>query len=244
LNNISLSVKPGERLAICGPSGSGKSSLILSLLQIIDIQQGQILIDDLDLSGMHCDDVRSCLNVIPQDPFFMPGTIRFNMDPHQAANDEDIEHAIRKVGLWDRVNADGGLRTELSASNWSMGERQLFSLARALVSKSPILILDEATSRSVFSFYLLALHLPLQLPVIDFYNSVDHKTETTMLEVIEREFKHRTVISVVHRLHFIHSFDRVAFLRHGQLVECDTPKALLERPSELKQLYDSSEKSD
>lgn len=147
MNNISLSIKSGEKIAICGPSGSGKSSLILSLFQMVDVRHGQIIIDGRDISEMNSEDVRSRMNVVPQEPFFMPGTIRFNLDPRQAASDEDIESSIRKVGLWERILADGGLSVELDSSDWSVGERQLLSLARAMVSKSPILILDEATSR-------------------------------------------------------------------------------------------------
>jgi ATP-binding cassette subfamily C (CFTR/MRP) protein 1 len=149
LKQISLDIRPGEKLAICGPSGCGKTSLIMALLQIIEAQKGSITVDGRDLSTIERNDLRSRINVIPQDPLFMPGTVRFNLDPRKRVSDQCIESAIRKVGLWKQISSNGGLDVELSASDWSAGERQLLALARAVTVQSPILILDEVTSRCV-----------------------------------------------------------------------------------------------
>ncbi|KAI7970770.1 hypothetical protein EIK77_007950, partial [Talaromyces pinophilus] len=147
LKRLSLAIKPGEKVAICGQSGSGKTSLILSLLQMIDLQSGKITVDDVDLASLDRNDIRTRLSVVTQEPFFIPGSIRLNLDPHNRASDESIASSIKKTGLWARVEANGGLDMTFTASDWSMGERQLFSLARALTTQSPILVLDEATSR-------------------------------------------------------------------------------------------------
>jgi ATP-binding cassette, subfamily C (CFTR/MRP), member 1 len=119
----------------------------MALLQMIEVQKGHITIDDVNLSTLHRRDIRSRINVIPQDPLFLPGTVRFNIDPHQRISDDPIESAIKRVGLWKRISMNRGLDMELSASDWSVGERQLMALARALTRQSSILILDEGTSR-------------------------------------------------------------------------------------------------
>ncbi|QGA21216.1 hypothetical protein EYB26_008926 [Talaromyces marneffei] len=214
LKNLSLKINAGEKVAICGPSGSGKTSLVMALLQMINLQSGRIEIDSRDLSAIECADLRTRINVIPQEPFFMPGTVRFNMDPSEnKVSDETIEAALAKVGLWKRISANGGLEMALVMSDWSVGERQLLALARALTMKSSILVLDEVTS------------------------SVDWETEAIMQDVIEKEFSTQTVIAVVHRFRYIDRFDRVVLLNKGELVESDSPKKLLESDSEFKALY-------
>lgn len=114
---------------------------------MIDIQTGYVSIDGQNLADFEPRDVRLRLNVIPQDPFFMPGTIRFNLDPFGRVSDEFIVSSMMKVGLWEKFENNGGLDMDLEISDWSVGERQLLALARALNVQSPILILDEATSR-------------------------------------------------------------------------------------------------
>ncbi|KAI8290986.1 ABC transporter [Colletotrichum sp. SAR11_57] len=150
LKNLSLDISPGQRIAVT---------------------DGRIFIDGIDLSTLGRSEVRSHINVIPQEPFFMPGTVRFNLDPHSRASSEGIKTALDKVGLLGRIGMAGGLDAELEADGFSMGERQLLALARAIISKSQILVLDEATS------------------------SVDQETESMMQSIIDREFSEQTVIS-------------------------------------------------
>ena len=150
IRGISLSIKAGQHVAVCGRSGSGKTSLILSLLRMIDVTDGRIKLDGLDVSGPSCDDVRTRLNVVPQDPLLFPGTIRFNIDPFGTASKEDVTQALEKVGLWKIVQEQGGLDKEMDTEAWSAGQKQLLCLARAMAKKSKVLILDEAMSRFEF----------------------------------------------------------------------------------------------
>lgn len=233
LKNLSLAFAPGEKIAICGASGSGKTSVIMSILRMNQICSGSLRINERDLAGFTHQEIHALMNVIPQDPLIIsPGTVRFNIDPLNPASDKDIESALQKVGLWNRINANesdngdrdgtdpqGILDTDLStaSSNWSAGEKQLLALARPLAVPKPILILDEATS------------------------NMDGETESIMQQLIENEFVEQTVLAVLHRFKFIHLFDRVAVLKDGVLVECDKPEILLGRDSEFRRLYGALE---
>ncbi|CAG8898199.1 unnamed protein product [Penicillium egyptiacum] len=219
LSDLSLHIPCGHKIAVCGPSGSGKTSLIMTLLGMLELSQGRITIDNVDISTIHPAALRAQITVIPQDPFFLPGTLRDSFDPTGTLSEEGVVAAIRKVGLWESIRGKGGLDATLDALDWSYGEKQLLALARALTTPSPLLILDEATS------------------------SVDWETEGQMLEIIEQECAAQTVIAVVHRLRHIERFHSVALLQHGALVEFDAPGALLGRESEFRKLYTASQKS-
>lgn len=147
LNGITLSIKAGDHVAICGRTGSGKTSLILSLLKMVEIVEGSISIDGVDISTLSNAEVRSRINVVSQDPFILPGSIRFNVDPLNHATDEDITQALRRVRLWSIVEEQGGIDKEMDLTSWSAGQKQLLCFARAMVKRSKILILDEAMSR-------------------------------------------------------------------------------------------------
>ncbi|KXG52764.1 ABC transporter, integral membrane type 1 [Penicillium griseofulvum] len=215
LKSISMTVQPGEKIAICGSSGSGKSTLILALLRMVEIQEGSMTIDGVDLSKCSQSELRARINVVTQDPFLVAGSVRFNIDPFETIPDDKIIEALRRLGLYDSIEEGGGLDMEMNADSWSLGQRQLLCLARAMIRSGKVLILDEATS------------------------SVDHEAEEMMQKVLDTEFSSHTVLSVLHRLRYIHSYDRVAVLDGGVLVEFDTPAALLARDSRLAALYHS-----
>lgn len=147
LKNVNLTINSGEKVILCGPSGSGKSSLIMAMLMLMEVKEGSITIDDTNINATSGNDLRLHLNIVPQDPFFMPGTVRFNIDPKGQSGDDSIQLALTKVGLWDKIEANGGLDVALDHSELSHGEKQLMCLARAMLIKSNILILDEAMSR-------------------------------------------------------------------------------------------------
>ncbi|KAJ5138787.1 uncharacterized protein N7515_003635 [Penicillium bovifimosum] len=215
LKGISLAIKPGENIAICGPSGSGKTSLILALLGMVEVQQGAITIDGINILEHSHAEVRRRLNVVTQDSFLIDGNVRFSIDPLQTSSDQKIISALQSLGLWDGIKQEGGLDGKMKPNAWSQGQRQLLCLARAMVQEGKLLILDEAMS------------------------SVDDETEDIMQATIDSHFASHTVLAVMHRLRHIHCYDRVALLDNGVVVEFDSPAALLAKQSRFKELYES-----
>ncbi|KAM7200841.1 hypothetical protein V8F20_005083 [Naviculisporaceae sp. PSN 640] len=223
LNNVSLSIKPGEKIGIVGRTGSGKTSLIMSLFRILDLQSGNISIDGIDITSLPRQEIRSKLVGVPQHPFLLKGSVRLNADPLAGTNapdpyrDSEIRHALSAVQLLDIVDRHGGLDADVDDLNLSSGQRQLFCLARAILRRGNILVLDEATS------------------------SIDGKTEETIQRLIRRKFSNHTIISVAHRLETIMDFDKVAVMERGKIIEFDSPYALLEVPkSAFSKLYNAA----
>jgi ATP-binding cassette subfamily C (CFTR/MRP) protein 1 len=205
LKHISLDIPAGQKLGICGPSGSGKSSFVSLLLHLLEITSGTIVVDGINIATVPRNVHRERMSVIPQDPVFFKGRIRENLDPLNLASAFDAEKVLTKVGLWEVITGAGGLDVGMNAEEMlSHGQRQMFCLARAMIRKSKILILDEATA------------------------SVDLETDWRMQEIIAEHFRECTVIAVAHRLQSIRDFDQVAVFEGGRVVEVGEPGELLE----------------
>lgn len=214
LRNLSMKILPGQKVGICGRTGSGKSSLLSTLVRLLDMDSGTIIIDGLDLRTLPREIIRTRMIAIPQDTFILSETVRINADPGGLVSDALIIAALTKVGLWSVIEPRGGLDENMKKQPLSVGQQQLFCLARAMLRKSRILILDEATS------------------------NVDRETDQLMQRIIREEFAGHTIITVAHRLDTILDSDVVAVLDAGALVEFGNPKELLaQETSAFKSLH-------
>ncbi|KAL6447243.1 hypothetical protein ACFW04_001485 [Cataglyphis niger] len=210
LNGLTFSVFGGEKIGIVGRTGAGKSSMTLALFRIIEAAHGKILIDGIDISKMGLHDLRSRLTIIPQDPVLFSGTLRMNLDPFDCYADEEIWRALEHAHLKSFINnLPNALLHEVTegGENLSVGQRQLICLARALLRKTKVLILDEATA------------------------AVDLETDDLIQTTIRQEFKNCTVLTIAHRLNTILDSDRVIVLDKGLIVEYDSPEVLLRNSS-------------
>lgn len=206
LKQINCDVKPGEKIGIVGRTGAGKSSLTLALFRILERAGGRILIDGIDIATIGLQDLRSRLTIIPQDPVLFSGSVRSNLDPFNKHNDEELWKALEVSHLKSFVSGlSDGLQHKITegGENLSVGQRQLVCLARALLRKSKLLVLDEATA------------------------AVDLETDELIQQTIRREFADRSVFTIAHRLNTIMDYDRVLVLDNGAVVEFDSPSNLL-----------------
>ena len=215
LKNLSADIKPKEKIGICGRTGAGKSSIMTALYRLSELNGGKIEIDGVDISKLGLNDLRSKLSIIPQDPVLFRGTIRKNLDPFNLSSEDVLWSALRRAGLIEesklefvktqKPDAENlhkfhlDREVEDEGSNFSLGERQLISFARAMVRDSKILILDEATS------------------------SVDYETDSKIQSTIVREFGNCTILCIAHRLRTILNYDRILVLDRGEIKEFDTP---------------------
>ncbi|KAG6453078.1 multidrug resistance-associated protein 1 isoform X2 [Manduca sexta] len=207
LRDLTCAVAPRDKLGIVGRTGAGKSTLTLGLFRIVEAMGGKILIDGVDISTIGLHQLRSRITIIPQDPVLFSGTLRMNLDPFEVYTDEEIWRSLEHAHLKTFVQGlQAGLRHEVAegGENLSVGQRQLVCLARALLRKTPLLVLDEATA------------------------AVDLETDELIQKTIRSEFASCTVLTIAHRLNTIMDSTKVMVLDRGQLVEYAPPEQLLQ----------------
>ena len=235
LKGLSFSVEKNERIGVVGRTGAGKSSLTLALFRFLEAREGSIHIDGIDISKVSLYELRSRLAIIPQDPVLFSGTVRSNLDPFDNHSDSELNDALSRVHLINstgvaspgepnpveptsttptpptppdsNTNIFRSLASRISEGglNLSQGQRQLLCLARAIVSRPKIMVLDEATS------------------------AVDMTTDILIQRSIREEFQNSTLIVIAHRLSTIADFDKILVMSDGRQVEFDSPESLLER---------------
>lgn len=211
LNNLTFNVKSKEKVGIVGRTGAGKSSIINALFRLAEIE-GIIAIDDIDIKSVGLERLRSSIAIIPQEPVLFTGTLRKNLDPFDEYNDDILWKALAEVELKDVVSdLPSGLESRMSegGSNFSVGQRQLVCLARAIIRNNKILVLDEATA------------------------NVDPQTDALIQSTIRGKFSNCTVLTIAHRLHTIMDSDKVLVMDAGQVAEFGTPFELLQNPDSI-----------
>nr|CAB3502057.1 unnamed protein product [Digitaria exilis] len=212
LHGVSCMFPGGKKIGIVGRTGSGKSTLIQALFRLIEPTGGKIIIDNIDISTIGLHDLRSRLSIIPQDPTLFEGTIRMNLDPLEERADQEIWEALEKCQLGEVIRSkEEKLDSPVleNGDNWSVGQRQLIALGRALLKQAKILVLDEATA------------------------SVDTATDNLIQKIIRSEFKDCTVCTIAHRIPTVIDSDLVLVLSDGKVAEFDTPQRLLEDKSSM-----------
>ena len=208
LKNLSCEIKPREKIGIVGRTGAGKSTLITALFRTVEPVQGSIVIDDIDITQIGLFDLRSRLSIIPQMPQLFVGTVRYNLDPFNEHTDDELWKVLKMVKLKSEIaKLDGKLEAvvEENGSNFSVGQRQLLSMARCLLRNTHVLLLDEATA------------------------AVDVETDALLQSMIRKNFRDKTVLTIAHRLNTIMDSDRIMVLDAGKIMEFDTPANLLSK---------------
>jgi len=212
LHNINLDVKSNEKIGVVGRTGAGKSSIVMTLFRLVEPEAGSsIKIDDIPITDLKLSDLRKKISIIPQDPILFSGTIRFNMDPFNEHSDAEIWEALENAGLKQTISElENKLESEVrtNGENFSVGQRQLLCLARAMIRDSHILIMDEATA------------------------SVDIETDAIIQKALRTKFSNVTVLTIAHRLNTIIDYDKILVLSKGEVLEYDTPKNLLYETNE------------
>eukprot|EP00927_Polykrikos_kofoidii_P050638 TRINITY_DN44529_c0_g1_i1.p1 TRINITY_DN44529_c0_g1~~TRINITY_DN44529_c0_g1_i1.p1 ORF type:complete len:1236 (-),score=232.53 TRINITY_DN44529_c0_g1_i1:190-3897(-) len=207
LRGVSFEIQSGERVGIVGRSGSGKSTLFVALLRLVEPSEGRIFVGGRDISAMGLQHLRSLITVIPQDPVMFGGHVRGNLDPTSAHSDEALQRSCKSTGLPNlRPSFSLEELVQEGGSNFSVGERQLLCMARALLRRNPVMLFDEATA------------------------SMDVESDARLQAVLRRDFAESTILTVAHRIGTIVDYDRILALSCGVVAEFASPKELMATP--------------
>jgi len=209
LKKVTMNVKASEKVGIVGRTGSGKTSIFQTLYRLVDIENGEIYIDNVNISQLELEELREHLAIIPQQPFLFSGTVRENLDPDQFYSDRQLIDAIRKSRLERCITRLGGLDYKITGlgSCFSAGQKQLLCLVRAVLSPAKIVLIDEATA------------------------NVDTETDNQIQQVLQTCLADRTILMIAHRVHTVLGCDRVYVMENGSVVESGHPNILLQDSS-------------
>ena len=217
LKNINLEIKPGEKIGVVGQTGSGKSTLLLCIFRILEASEGKIYIDDIDISQIGLELLRQSLTIIPQEPILLEGNIRDNIDPSKLHSDDEILNLLNEVGLRDfMIGKNLDYKIEENGGNISVGEKQLICIARALLKKTKIILMDEATA------------------------NIDYRNESILKQNINEDTKESTVITIAHRIKTVINYDKILVMKDGEIEEFDTPENLINKKGLFYQMYKGS----
>jgi len=208
LNKLNVHILPREKVGIVGRTGAGKSSLVAAILRLVELAGGKVEIDGVDVSTLGLKTLRSAVAIIPQDPVLFSGTVRSNLDPFHLYTDAQCWESLQRTQLKEFVKNLSD-PVEENGNNFSVGQRQLLCIGRALLAKAKVIIMDEATA------------------------AVDVETDFIIQQTIREQFAYATCLTVAHRLNTILDSDKVMVMDQGHVAEYDTPKALLSNPSSL-----------
>ena len=234
LKNLNFEIKPKEKIGIVGRTGSGKSTIALCLFRILEAKEGKIYMDDVDISQIGLKKLRSNITIIPQDPTLMEGSLKFNIDPLNNHTEQEIENVMREIGFWyicernleenkNKPDNEKGLNMIITENggNISIGERQLICITRAILRKSKIIVMDEATA------------------------SIDVNTENIIQKAINNLLNDSTILTIAHRIKTVLNSDRILVLDNGEVIEFDNPKTLLaNKNSMFYEFYNNANQKD